>query len=168
MLARQRFLRVRRLAAVGLVAIVASTAAAACGDDGADTRSETMGMPSTLQELQDGEWVLDQAASEPAVDSPRPVTLRFSDDAVHGRGPCNQLRGTLEIDEDSVEDDSIAITGLAGTKMTCGDDVDRTETTYAQALDAVTEVDVDRADERMTLTGPGGIRLEFDRSDPTD
>jgi heat shock protein HslJ len=159
--ARPRASRVRRLGALALLAVATATATG-CGDDAADTRSETMGMPATFQELQHRGWVLDEAASTPRIDSPRRVTLHFTDGAVSSRGPCNALRGMLEIDEDSVEDDSIAITRLAGTQRTCGDAADRAEATYVEALEAATEVDVDRKDDRLELTGPDGVRLVFD------
>ena len=44
--------------AVTVVAVLATLAATACGSDDADTRSETLGMPSTQQDLEAHEWVL--------------------------------------------------------------------------------------------------------------
>jgi heat shock protein HslJ len=150
-----------RIAAAGAVAVVL-LGASGCGGDRADTRSETNGMPSILQDLQNDEWVLDLAASTPRIHAPQPVTLIFDDQAVHGTGPCNVYRGSLDIAQHSVEDHSITISGLAGTKRSCGSDVDRADHVYLTALQSVTTVDVDRDDDRLTLTRDrGGVHLEF-------
>jgi heat shock protein HslJ len=153
-----------RITLIG-IATVMLLAVSGCGGDDADTRSETAGMPSILQELQNDEWVLDQAASTPRIDSTRPVTLSFTADAVHGSGPCNRFRGVLDIAQHSVEDDAIEISRIASTRKSCGDAADRAETAWFAALEAVTKVDVDRQDERLTLTGPGGVRLRFRTAD---
>jgi heat shock protein HslJ len=162
---RHEITRTLRIMAASAVAVVL-LATSGCGGDRADTRSETAGMPSILQDLQDDHWVLDQAASTPRIHSDQAVTLVFADRAVHGDGPCNAYRADLDIDQDSVEDDSISISHLISTQRACDDQ--RAETAYFAALQAVTKVDVDHEDGRLVLTGPAGVRLEFDTFDATD
>jgi heat shock protein HslJ len=153
-----RHLRVAVAAAVAVVLL----GALGCGGDQADTRSETYGMPSILQDLQNEEWVLDLAASTPRIHATQPVTLTFLDDSVHGNGPCNVYRATLDIAQHSVEDHSIEIGAVAGTKRSCGRAVDRAEVFYFAALQAVTRVDVDHDGDRLTLSRDGdAVHLEF-------
>ena len=66
--------------AVTVVAL-ATLAATACGSDDADTRSETLGMPSTQQDLEAHEWVLSPRGQH------RPVVVRgrSAHDLVRGR-----------------------------------------------------------------------------------
>ncbi|MBV9950802.1 MAG: META domain-containing protein [Acidimicrobiia bacterium] len=157
----------RRLRIVAnTVAAIALLAATGCGGDHADTRSQTEGMPSILQELQNDEWLLDHAASTPRIRSTHAVTLNFGEHAVHGTGPCNVYRASLDIAQHSVEDHSITIRDLAGTKRSCGRALDQAEAAYFAALQAVRTVDVDRDPRRLTLTAArGDVHLELRAAD---
>lgn len=147
---------VRRTLAVAVACL--ALVAAGCGDD-ADTRSETAGMPTTLQDLQAERWVLDGEASSPSIGSPSAVTIAFEDDSVHGSAPCNTYGGPFELD-----DDSLSLGPLASTMRACEDDaVTAAETEYLAALESVESVEVDD-DDRLVLTGPD-VSLVFDALD---
>jgi heat shock protein HslJ len=138
------------LACVGLIA-------AGCGDD-ADSRSETAGMPTTIEDLQSERWVLDGEASTPTIASAGSVTIDFDEDEVHGTGPCNVYGGPFELD-----DESISFGPLVSTMMACGDDIDAAETDYLRGLEAVETAEIDD-DDRLVLTGPD-VSFVFDALD---
>ncbi len=60
------------------------------------------------------------------------VTLVLAEDgSFTGNGGCNQLNGTY-----AVEGDTLALSSIASTKMTCGADVDEQEQAYIASLEA--------------------------------
>jgi heat shock protein HslJ len=132
--------------------------AAACTTDGTDTRVETAGLPSTRQDLEAHEWVLDGRGSSPAIRRAGRVTITFDGDAAFGTGPCNTYRATLEVDDIG---DGVTIEDLRTTLRACGDAAMRAEDEYFAALEAVTSADADHDDDHLTLTGDG-VRLAFD------
>jgi heat shock protein HslJ len=147
---------VSRLLPAALVCI--ALVAAGCGDD-ADTRSETAGMPTTLEDLQAERWVLDGEASTPSItDAEGAVTIAFDAEEVHGTGPCNVYGGAFEVD-----DDSISLGPLASTMRACEDPINRAETDYLAALEAVESSEIDD-DDRLVLSGPD-VTLVFDALD---
>lgn len=145
----------RRIVAPGLVSIVAAVLVSGCGGT-ADTRSETYGLPTTLQDLEAERWVLDGAASTPVVDAGT-ATLAFEDERVHGSAPCNTFAGPFEVD-----DDELSIGPLAATRRSCEDERMAAEAVVLGALEAVEQVDVD--DDRLVLTGADAT-LVFDAAD---
>lgn len=103
--------------------------------------------------------MLDRADSSLATDDDPPVTLSVDGDLASGQAPCNTCRGTFDLGDD----DSVEISDLALTRMACPGSAMEADDEY-EAVDHV-EVDVDdggRDDgDRMTLTGPDGLRLAF-------
>jgi heat shock protein HslJ len=154
---RPRHPLARALPAVLLPAL----ALGACGTDDTDTRSETAGLPSTRQDVEARQWVLDGPAGTPAIEDGRPVTLAFVEDVAHGSGPCNTFRGALSIEYDALE-----VTDVAATNMACEPATMRAEDDWFTALEAVDHAEVDD-DDRLILTGDG-VRLELDAYDAAD
>jgi heat shock protein HslJ len=135
-----------RIAFLGALVLVL----AACST-GADTLSETQGLPSLQVSLEAHLWVLQPARSTPRVAGGDRPTLAFDGDGVHGRGPCNKFRGSVEYGDG----DEITITKLATTQRACAPQVEQAERTYLEALQRVdsAEVPVDHEDT-ATLKGP--------------
>jgi heat shock protein HslJ len=147
--------------AIGL--LVTALVVGACGTDDTDTRSETAGMPSTRQDVEARQWVLDGPAGTPAIEDGEPVTIRFEEDTVGGSAPCNTYGGTLSIEYATVE-----ITDLVTTMMACEPPAMRAEEAWLAALEAVDHAEVDDDGDRLVLTGDDDVRLEFDAYDATD
>lgn len=143
-------------------ALVLGTAACT---DGTDTRVETAGLPSTQQDLEAHEWLLDGRGSSPAIVRAGRVTITFEDDAAFGTGPCNTYRATLRVDDIG---DGVTIEDLQTNLRACDDVAMRAEDDYFAALEAVTSADADHDDNHLTLSGDG-VRLAFDaHGSPTE
>lgn len=129
---------------VGLATLVAAIATA-CGDDVADTRAETYGLPDLQQDLESEVWRLDGAASTPAIESDR-TTMVVEGESIAGNGPCNTYRGAIEID-----DDAVSVGSLAATMMACEEPAMAAEAGYLQALESVDRASFDGT--QLTLSG---------------
>ena len=140
------------LALFGLLALFA--AGCASNNSEVDSLSATYGLPSTRIDLEAEDWVLVPAKSSLTTDDDSPVTIAFDDELVSGIGPCNNYRGDLDLDDDSVE-----ISRLATTTRACRDAVMEAEDEYLTALEAVDAVDV--TDDRLELTNDDGVRLRY-------
>ena len=159
--------RSRIVASVPAAAVLVAVAAlgvAGCGwDDDVDSRAATAGLPSTQADVEAHDWVLDREDSSLPTDDDSPVTLSVDGDRVSGQAPCNTYRGTVEVGHD----DSIEISDLALTRMACPGSAMAAEDELVAALETVDHVEVDVDDEgrddgdRLTLTGPDGLRLAF-------
>jgi heat shock protein HslJ len=139
-----------RIALLGALVLALALALGACSTD-ADTLSETEGLPSLQVSLEAHLWVLQPARSTPRVTGGDRPTLAFDGDRVHGQGPCNTFRGSVEYGDG----DEITITKLATTQRACAPQVEQAERTYLDALAKVdsAEVPVDHEDT-ATLKGP--------------
>jgi heat shock protein HslJ len=137
-----------RIALLGT--LVLALALGACSTD-ADTLSETEGLPSLQVSLEAHLWVLQPARSTPRVAGGDRPTFAFDGDHVHGQGPCNAFRGSVEYGDG----DEITITKLASTQRACAPPVEQAERTYLDALAKVdsAEVPVDHEDVAK-LKGP--------------
>lgn len=78
----------------------------------------------------------------------RPVILRVYQDHVGGRAQCNQYGGAL-----SLEGGEFKVTGVGGTAIGCGPDVDASEAAYLTALGRIDRANVDG--RALILSGPG-------------
>jgi len=134
-------------------------AAGACGwDDAIDSRSATAGLPSTRQDIEAREWVLDRDDSSLTVDDDNPVTLSVRGDQVSGTAPCNVYRGSFDLEDD----DSVQIGDIALTRRMCEESTMRAEEEFITALGAVDHVSVNDDGDRLTLSGDDDeVRLAF-------
>ena len=160
----------RRVTIAGLAAVVAA-AAGGCGwNDAVDSRVATAGLPSIQADIEAVDWVLDPEDSSITVGEDTPVTLAVDDDVVSGAAPCNAYRGTIDLGDDG----SVEISDIAVTRRACERQVMEAESEYLATLEAVDHADVDVDDEgrddrdRLTLTGPDGVRLAFTSFDARD
>lgn len=107
-------------------------------------------------------WTLDTlisgatASSLPASERAAP-TLRI-DGTNLVLNACNAMTGTATVTEQH-----LSVGALAQTKMSCGADLDRLETTIAETLAQPLTVEI--ADGRLTLTAPDGSGLGFAAAD---
>lgn len=145
--------------------VVVSLAAAGCGPTSVYSRSDTAGLPSTRQGIEEHEWVLDRGASSLTVDDDNPVTLAVHGDEVAGAAPCNAYRGSFELDDD----DTVDITDVALTRRACEPTTMEAEDEVVAALEAVDHASVedgddddDIDDDRLVLDDGDGVRLVFD------
>jgi heat shock protein HslJ len=144
--------------------VVVSLAAAGCGPTSVYSRSDTAGLPSTRQGIEEHEWVLDRGDSSLVVDDDNPVTLAVHDDEVAGAAPCNAYRGSFELDDD----DTVDITDIALTRRACEPTTMEAEDEVVAALEAVDHArvedgddDDDVDDDRLVLENDDGVRLAF-------
>jgi heat shock protein HslJ len=153
-------MRLPRSSLLGVTAVLV-VAAAGCGwNDAVDSRSATAGLPTTRQDIEEHEWVLDRADSSLTVDDDNPVTLSVTDD-VSGTAPCNAYRGTFDLGGE-LGDGGVEISDIVLTRRACEAATMRAEDEFIAALEAVDHVSVDRDDDRMTLTNDEDqIRLAF-------
>jgi heat shock protein HslJ len=154
-----------RLPRPSLLAVtVVLAAAAGCGwNDAVDSRTATAGLPTTRQDIEEHEWVLDRADSSLTVDDDNPVTLSVTRDDVSGTAPCNAYRGTFDLGGD-LGDGGVEISDIVLTNRACEEATMRAEDEFIAALEAVDHVSVDEDDDRMTLTrddGDNAIHLAF-------
>jgi heat shock protein HslJ len=106
-------------------------------------------------------WTLDQAsiaALAGQVPSGAVVTLTFEDGQASGRAACNSYGGAY----DAGDDGSLSFDGFAVTEMACEPELMSLESTYLEALGAVTGFHVDG---NLTLHGDG-IDLTFEEEVP--
>jgi len=158
--------RPRSSLVVGLV--VVAFAAAGCGPTSVYSRSATAGLPSTRQDIEEHEWVLDRGDSSLTVDDGHPVTLAVHDDVVSGAAPCNSYRGGFSLDDDGTVD----ITDIALTRRACEPTTMQAEDELVAALEAVDHARVEDGDDEddddddlLVLDNGDGVRLAFDAYD---
>jgi heat shock protein HslJ len=147
------------------VAVGVTTIGAGCGwSDVVDSRTATAGLPTTLQDLEAHEWLLDPADSSLGGTVEAAVTIVFDDDVVTGRGPCNSYHGAFDLDGD----EGIEIGPLASTLRACPTPVMQAEDDYLAALEAVDTVDMEDDGDRLVLHDDDHVRLTFPARDPDD
>jgi heat shock protein HslJ len=161
----------RRSLTIAGAALLVAAAAGGCGwNDDIDSRSATAGLPSTRADLEARDWVLDRTDSSLTVDDEGPVTLTIVGDEVSGTAPCNTYRGTFELGRD----DSVEIRDVVLTRRACEPQTMDAEDEYVTALERADHVEVEVDEEgrddrdRMTLTGPDELRLDFGAFDGRD
>jgi heat shock protein HslJ len=154
-------MRLRRPSLLAVTPVLVA-AAAGCGwNDAVDSRSATAGLPTTRQDIEEHEWVLDRDNSSLTVDDDNPATLSVTDDDVSGTAPCNAYRGTFDLGGE-LGDGGVEISDIALTRRACEAATMRSEDEFIAALEAVDHVSVDRDDDRMTLTNDDDqIHLAF-------
>jgi heat shock protein HslJ len=158
------------LAIAGAALLVVAAAGGCGGNDDNDSRSATAGQFSTRADLEGRDWVLDRTDSSLTLDDEAPVTLTVDGDEVSGTGPCNTYRGSFELGRD----DSVDIRDIALTRRACESRTMDAEDEYVAALEGVDQVEVELDEggrehrDRLILTGPDGLRLEFGAFDERD
>lgn len=145
----------RRVVTVVAAVLALSTAGCAPGDPDVDSLAATQGLPDLKVDISAREWLLDPDATTVAVGDD-PITLDFHpDDTASGIAPCNTYRAAVSIGEDTV-----TFTDVRTTLVSCDREVMGNEDAYLAALMEVHEVDLTDRD-RLILSGPDGLRLEF-------
>lgn len=142
---------------IGLMTVAATAFVTLAGCSSTDTysRSDTQGLPDTLQSLEAYEWRLDGGASKPEITSSQQITLSVNGHSLEGRSGCNSYGGAIE-----VEGTTIKLKEITATEMACANPADSAaEAEFLQALGAVNHVDTTDRD-RMVLSGER-VELRF-------
>lgn len=145
------------LSVFAAMSFVVAGALAGCSDASGDSaiggggsKGDTPLTPVTLETIA-GTWTFENGkTSEGELEKPagNPVEFVVEDDgSYHGTAGCNNIMGTLTVDEGAVD-----LGPAAATQMWCGDDEMAFETTYLGALEQITEGAVDG--DTLTLEGP--------------
>jgi heat shock protein HslJ len=123
------------MAAIAVVATLATAASACGGDDDDATTGRDAGIPATADDLQDQSWELkslstDGGADLTAVSKTDPATASFSATEISGTTGCNQYSGSYDLEDGG----AISFGTMATTKKACSDDLNDQEQAFLSGL----------------------------------
>lgn len=145
----------KRIAAIVAVAFVAVGAVGGCADKGAGGGATAATTDSVV-----GTWVLESGhGTEGEITAPAdtPIELTIEQGGLYsGTSGCNNISGTL-----TIEDGAVDMGPIVSTRMACEEDAMATEHAYLTALEAVSAAEIQG--ESLVLAGDG-TELSFKRS----